>query len=74
MNRFRRINTTPVIKYILSRIGLIIPTFIGVTLVTFMLIRLVPGDPIELLVGERGIDPERHAQLRADLGLDKPCA
>ena len=60
------------IKYILSRIGLIIPTFIGVTLVTFMLIRLVPGDPIELLVGERGIDPERHAQLRADLGLDKP--
>ena len=60
------------IKFILTRIGLIIPTFIGVTLVTFMLIRLVPGDPIELLVGERGIDPERHAELRADLGLDKP--
>ena len=37
-----------------------------------MLIRLVPGDPIELLVGERGISPERHALLRADLGLDKP--
>ena len=60
------------IKFILTRVGLIIPTFIGVTLVTFMLIRLVPGDPIELLVGERGIDPERHAELRADLGLDKP--
>ncbi len=60
------------IKFILSRIGLVIPTFIGVTLVTFMLIRLVPGDPIELLVGERGISPERHAELRADLGLDKP--
>ena len=60
------------IKFILTRIGLIIPTFIGVTLVTFMLIRLVPGDPIELLVGERGIDPDRHAELRADLGLDKP--
>ena len=60
------------IKFILTRIGLIIPTFIGVTLVTFMLIRLVPGDPIELLVGERGIDPERHAELRADLGLDRP--
>lgn len=42
------------------------------TLLTFALIRLVPGDPIELLVGERGIDPERHAQLRAELGLDKP--
>lgn len=60
------------IKFILSRVGLVIPTFLGVTLVTFMLIRLVPGDPIELLVGERGIDPERHAELRADLGLDKP--
>lgn len=60
------------IKFILTRVGLIIPTFIGVTLVTFMLIRLVPGDPIELLVGERGIEPERHAELRADLGLDKP--
>lgn len=60
------------IRFILTRVGLIIPTFIGVTLVTFMLIRLVPGDPIELLVGERGIDPARHAELRADLGLDKP--
>ncbi len=59
-------------RFILTRVSLIIPTFIGVTLLTFALIRLVPGDPIELLVGERGINPERHAQLRADLGLDKP--
>ena len=48
------------------------PTFIGVTLLAFAMIRLVPGDPIELLVGERGIDPERHAELRAELGLDLP--
>jgi len=60
------------LTFILKRIGLVIPTFIGVTLLTFALIRLVPGDPIELLVGERGIDPARHAALRADLGLDKP--
>ena len=59
-------------KFLLKRIGLVIPTFIGVTLLTFALIRLVPGDPIELLVGERGIDPARHAALRADLGLDQP--
>jgi dipeptide transport system permease protein len=39
---------------------------------SFSLIRLVPGDPIELLAGERGIDPVRHAALRAQLGLDKP--
>ena len=59
-------------KFILTRIGLVIPTFIGVSLVAFALIRMIPGDPIELLVGERGIDPERHAMLRAELGLDRP--
>jgi dipeptide transport system permease protein len=50
----------------------VIPTFVGVTLLAFAMIRLIPGDPIELLVGERGISAERHAELRADLGLDKP--
>ena len=60
------------LRFVLGRLGLLIPTFIGVTLLSFSLIRLVPGDPIELLVGERGIDPERHAMLRADLGLDRP--
>jgi dipeptide transport system permease protein len=35
----------------------LIPTFIGVTIVAFMLIRLIPGDPIELLVVECGISP-----------------
>ncbi len=60
------------LQFILRRVSLVIPTFFGVTLLTFALIRLVPGDPIELLVGERGIDPARHAMLRAELGLDKP--
>jgi ABC-type dipeptide/oligopeptide/nickel transport system permease component len=50
----------------------LVPTFIGMTLLAFFLIRLVPGDPIETMAGERGIDPERHAQLRAAYGFDKP--
>jgi dipeptide transport system permease protein len=49
-----------------------IPTFFGITLLTFAMIRLIPGDPIELMAGERGIDPERHAILRAEMGLDDP--
>ncbi|MDX1527805.1 MAG: peptide ABC transporter permease, partial [Gammaproteobacteria bacterium] len=60
------------LRFILTRVGLVIPTFVGITLLTFFMIRLIPGDPIELLVGERGLDPERHAELRAELGLDKP--
>ncbi len=60
------------LRFVLTRIALVIPTFIGITLLAFAMIRLVPGDPIELLVGERGLDPARHAALRAELGLDKP--
>lgn len=60
------------IGFILRKIGLVIPAFIGVTLLTFALIHMIPGDPVELLAGERGIDPTRHAELKALLGLDKP--
>ena len=60
------------LRFIVARLGVLIPTFIGVTIVAFLLIRLIPGDPIELLVGERGISPERHAMLREQFGFDKP--
>lgn len=60
------------ITYLLKRLALTIPTFIALMFITFMMIRLVPGDPIEVRVGERGIDPERLAQLRTEMGLDQP--
>ncbi len=60
------------LRFLLTRVALLIPTFIGVTVLAFFLIRLVPGDPIEVRVGERGISPERLAQLRAEMGLDRP--
>jgi dipeptide transport system permease protein len=60
------------LRFVLTRVGVLIPTFVGVTIVAFLLIRLVPGDPILLLVGERGIDPARYAQLRAEFGFDRP--
>jgi dipeptide transport system permease protein len=60
------------LRFILSRILLLIPTFVGVTVIAFSFIRLVPGDPIELLIGERGIDPERHAMLLHEMGFDRP--
>ena len=59
-------------RFVLTRLGLVVPTFIGMTLLAFFLIRLVPGDPIETLAGERGIDAARHAILMKDYGLDKP--
>jgi len=59
-------------QFIIKKLMLVIPTFIGITLLTFTLIRLIPGDPIEVMAGERGVSPERHAALRAELGLDQP--
>lgn len=60
------------LRFLLTRLSLIIPTFFGMTLLAFFLIRMVPGDPIETLAGERGIDAERHAVLLKEYGLDKP--
>jgi len=60
------------LRFVLYRLGVVIPTFLGVTILAFSLIRLIPGDPIELMVGERGIEPARHAELLAQYGFDKP--
>jgi dipeptide transport system permease protein len=60
------------LRFVIARLGVLIPTFLGVTIVAFALIRLIPGDPIQVLAGERGLDPARHARLMAEYGLDKP--
>ncbi|MBS0306571.1 MAG: ABC transporter permease subunit [Proteobacteria bacterium] len=60
------------LRFVLTRLSLVVPTFVGMTLLAFLMIRLVPGDPIETLAGERGIDPARHAQLVKEYGLDRP--
>jgi len=60
------------LRFVLTRLSLVVPTFFGMTLLAFFLIRLVPGDPIETMAGERGIDPERHAKLAHEYGFDRP--
>jgi dipeptide transport system permease protein len=60
------------LRFVLTRLTLIVPTLIGITVLAFFLIRLVPGDPIETMAGERGIDPARHEQLRHEYGFDRP--
>ncbi|WP_026479977.1 ABC transporter permease subunit [Ahrensia sp. 13_GOM-1096m] len=58
--------------FLLKRIGLLIPTFLGVTLAAFSFVRILPGDPVLLMAGERGVSPERHAQLLEQFGFDRP--
>ncbi len=58
--------------FLLGRLGMVAVTALGVTVLAFVLIHALPGDPIEIMFGERGIDPERHAAMMAQLGLDRP--
>ncbi len=60
--------------FLLRRLAVLIPTFIGVSIIAFAFIRLLPGDPVALLSGERVMSPERHAVISQQLGLDRPLA
>ncbi|MCP3688766.1 MAG: ABC transporter permease subunit [Gammaproteobacteria bacterium] len=59
-------------KFLLNKLAMIVPTFFGVTVAAFAFIRLLPGDPILLLAGERGVTPERRAELEKIMGFDRP--
>jgi dipeptide transport system permease protein len=60
------------LRFVLNRLALVVPTFLGIVLLTFFLVRLVPGDPVTVLVGEHNITPERWHELEHSLGLDRP--
>jgi dipeptide transport system permease protein len=60
------------LRFLLRRVAMIVPTFVAVTFLSFLLIHLVPGDPIEARSGQHGIAPERLAELRHEYGLDRP--
>ena len=59
------------VAYIIRRIILIIPIVLGVTLVSFIILHSIPGDPAEVIAGMDG-SKEILEKIRADLGLDKP--
>ena len=59
------------LPYVLRRLALLVPTLLGMSLLTFSLIHLVPGDPAQVMLGERAT-PEAIANLRVELGLDRP--
>src|ERR1700730_10435289 len=58
----------------LRRALVFVPAFIWVTLLAFALIHLIPGDPVENLSGERGMDPTRRERLLHQFGLDRPLS
>ena len=58
-------------KFFLKRSLLLIPTLWGVVTIVFFLIHFIPGDPVEIMLGENAVQSNK-AELRRELGLDKP--
>ncbi len=58
-------------SYILKRILLIIPTLLVILVVTFTIVRLLPGDPASAMIGDRATDAD-VARINKELGLDQP--
>ncbi|MAA69900.1 MAG: peptide ABC transporter permease [Deltaproteobacteria bacterium] len=60
------------LRYLLSKLLTFLPTFFGVTLISFSFIRVLPGDPIIVMAGERGLSDERYQELLKQFGFDRP--
>jgi len=62
-------------RYLLRRVLVSIPTIIGITILIFLVMRVLPGDPVSVVFGQESfatLSPADKARFRADLGLDKP--
>lgn len=60
----------PMIRFILSRLLMALPTIAFVSITVFALIRFIPGDPAALMLGDMA-QPEQIEAMRTELGLDK---
>jgi peptide/nickel transport system permease protein len=58
-------------NYILRRVLLLIPLLLAISVVVFFMIHLIPGDPVQIMLGDKGTE-EDAARLRSELGFDQP--
>lgn len=59
------------LTYSLRRLGLMVPVIVLVSIIVFILVRMIPGDAVSLML-EESANPDAAAQMRRDLGLDEP--
>ena len=62
-------------QYVLRRLVYAIPTLLGITMLIFLVLRVLPGDPLSILYGEGGIGSLSNADLatiRHQFGFDRP--
>lgn len=59
-------------KYVLKRLLMAIPTFLGITILAYFILNLAPGSPLDALLADPGITPAELERRRVALGLDQP--
>jgi len=59
-------------RYLLRRLGGLVALLIGISVLVFLMIRLIPGDPVTTILGQSASDPALVERLRTQLGLDRP--
>jgi len=59
-------------RYVSKRILQLIVTIFGVTVIVFSILRSIPGDPVQIMIGPEPVPPEYEEQIRRELGLDQP--
>src|SRR4051812_671001 len=62
-----------VLRFVTRRLLIAVPVLLGVATLVFLLIHLIPGDPVQVMLGDSA-SPESVTQLRTRLGLDRPLA
>jgi len=64
-------DSNPVKHYLIQRLLFLLPTLLGALTLVFVLIHLIPGDPVEVMLGETATSADKQ-ELRRNLGLDQP--
>jgi peptide/nickel transport system permease protein len=60
------------ITYISQRLLQAVPVLVGISVLSFLMLHLIPGDPVQIFAGDKPLTPERAAELRHQYGLDRP--
>lgn len=61
-------------RYVIKRLFVMVPVLLGASVITFSLLHLIPGDPIDFMTAFMDVSPEQKEALRAQYGLDDPVA
>ena len=58
---------------IVERLVQLVPVLLGVSVIVFLMITLTPGDPVQIMIGDQNVTAAQEAQIRHDMGLDRPA-